>query len=120
MKYEIKMQFIAYIFYNVQVDNQYFSKWVLFCNQFIPIALQLFDCFYEYSHFLRKRHRIHWKLSNVENFSRMRLKLVQNYNFNSHQDASDLRDNLGKVIFDILLSILQSLLKKDTCFTLCI
>ncbi|KAK2529592.1 Nbeal1 [Columba guinea] len=38
---------------------------------------------------------IHWKLSNVENFSRMRLKLVQNYNFNSHQDASDLRDNLG-------------------------
>uniref|UniRef100_A0A672TVB4 Neurobeachin-like protein 2 n=1 Tax=Strigops habroptila TaxID=2489341 RepID=A0A672TVB4_STRHB len=44
-----------------------------------------------------KRHPIHWKLSNVENFSRMRLKLVQNYNFNSHQDASDLRDNLGKV-----------------------
>uniref|UniRef100_A0A8D2QNZ1 Neurobeachin like 1 n=1 Tax=Zosterops lateralis melanops TaxID=1220523 RepID=A0A8D2QNZ1_ZOSLA len=40
---------------------------------------------------------VHWKLSNVENFSRMRLKLVQNYNFNSHQDASDLRDNLGKV-----------------------
>uniref|UniRef100_A0A8D2NFF9 Neurobeachin-like protein 2 n=1 Tax=Zonotrichia albicollis TaxID=44394 RepID=A0A8D2NFF9_ZONAL len=38
---------------------------------------------------------VHWKLSNVENFSRMRLKLVQNYNFNSHQDASDLRDNLG-------------------------
>uniref|UniRef100_A0A663LWE4 Neurobeachin-like protein 2 n=1 Tax=Athene cunicularia TaxID=194338 RepID=A0A663LWE4_ATHCN len=40
---------------------------------------------------------VHWKLSNVENFSRMRLKLVQNYNFNAHQDASDLRDNLGKV-----------------------
>ncbi|OXB76885.1 UNVERIFIED_CONTAM: hypothetical protein H355_002578 [Colinus virginianus] len=44
---------------------------------------------------LRKQHPVHWKLSNVENFSRMRLKLVQNYNFNSHQDASDLRDNLG-------------------------
>ncbi|KAJ7408227.1 neurobeachin-like protein 1 isoform X1 [Pitangus sulphuratus] len=43
----------------------------------------------------RKQRPIHWKLSNVENFSRMRLKLVQNYNFNSHQDASDLRDNLG-------------------------
>uniref|UniRef100_A0A8C2TXG9 Neurobeachin-like protein 2 n=1 Tax=Coturnix japonica TaxID=93934 RepID=A0A8C2TXG9_COTJA len=42
-----------------------------------------------------KQHPVHWKLSNVENFSRMRLKLVQNYNFNSHQDASDLRDNLG-------------------------
>uniref|UniRef100_A0A669Q4A7 Neurobeachin-like protein 2 n=1 Tax=Phasianus colchicus TaxID=9054 RepID=A0A669Q4A7_PHACC len=44
-----------------------------------------------------KQHPVHWKLSNVENFSRMRLKLVQNYNFNSHQDASDLRDNLGSV-----------------------
>uniref|UniRef100_A0A8C4KFS9 Neurobeachin-like protein 2 n=1 Tax=Dromaius novaehollandiae TaxID=8790 RepID=A0A8C4KFS9_DRONO len=44
-----------------------------------------------------KQHPVHWKLSNVENYSRMRLKLVQNYNFNSHQDASDLRDNLGKV-----------------------
>uniref|UniRef100_A0A8C5J7A1 Neurobeachin-like protein 2 n=1 Tax=Junco hyemalis TaxID=40217 RepID=A0A8C5J7A1_JUNHY len=43
----------------------------------------------------RKQRPVHWKLSNVENFSRMRLKLVQNYNFNSHQDASDLRDNLG-------------------------
>uniref|UniRef100_A0A670IMK9 Neurobeachin-like protein 2 n=1 Tax=Podarcis muralis TaxID=64176 RepID=A0A670IMK9_PODMU len=40
-------------------------------------------------------NRIHWKLSNVENYSRMRLKLVQNYNFNSHQEASALRDNLG-------------------------
>nr|XP_020665996.1 neurobeachin-like protein 1 isoform X2 [Pogona vitticeps] len=43
----------------------------------------------------RKPNRIHWKLSNVENYSRMRLKLVQNYNFNSHQEASALRDNLG-------------------------
>ncbi|XP_062434599.1 neurobeachin-like protein 1 isoform X1 [Rhea pennata] len=42
----------------------------------------------------KKQHPVHWKLSNVENFSRMRLKLVQNYNFNCHQDASDLRDNL--------------------------
>uniref|UniRef100_A0ACB8G153 Neurobeachin-like protein 1 n=1 Tax=Sphaerodactylus townsendi TaxID=933632 RepID=A0ACB8G153_9SAUR len=43
----------------------------------------------------RKRIPIHWKLSNVENYSRMRLKLVQNYSFSSHQDASALRDNLG-------------------------
>uniref|UniRef100_A0A670IP21 Neurobeachin-like protein 2 n=1 Tax=Podarcis muralis TaxID=64176 RepID=A0A670IP21_PODMU len=43
----------------------------------------------------RNLNRIHWKLSNVENYSRMRLKLVQNYNFNSHQEASALRDNLG-------------------------
>uniref|UniRef100_A0A8C3D496 Neurobeachin-like protein 2 n=1 Tax=Cairina moschata TaxID=8855 RepID=A0A8C3D496_CAIMO len=51
-----------------------------------------------------KQHPIHWKLSNVENFSRMRLKLVQNYNFNSHQDASDLRDNLGNVLLYLLPS----------------
>uniref|UniRef100_A0A803W0N7 Neurobeachin-like protein 2 n=1 Tax=Ficedula albicollis TaxID=59894 RepID=A0A803W0N7_FICAL len=51
----------------------------------------------------RKHRPVHWKLSNVENFSRMRLKLVQNYNFNSHQDASDLRDNLGKPSSESLL-----------------
>uniref|UniRef100_A0A670XZA6 Neurobeachin like 1 n=1 Tax=Pseudonaja textilis TaxID=8673 RepID=A0A670XZA6_PSETE len=45
----------------------------------------------------RKPNLIHWKLSNVENYSRMRLKLVQNYNFNSHQEASALRDNLGEM-----------------------
>ncbi|KAH0621661.1 hypothetical protein JD844_023204 [Phrynosoma platyrhinos] len=43
----------------------------------------------------RKPNITHWKISNVENYSRMRLKLVQNYNFNSHQEASALRDNLG-------------------------
>lgn len=32
----------------------------------------------------------------------MRLKLVQNYNFNSHQDASDLRDNLGNVVLYLI------------------
>uniref|UniRef100_A0A670XQ79 Neurobeachin like 1 n=1 Tax=Pseudonaja textilis TaxID=8673 RepID=A0A670XQ79_PSETE len=46
----------------------------------------------------RKPNLIHWKLSNVENYSRMRLKLVQNYNFNSHQEASALRDNLGEAM----------------------
>ncbi|XP_077175319.1 neurobeachin-like protein 1 isoform X2 [Paroedura picta] len=43
----------------------------------------------------RKLNPTHWKLSNVENYSRMRLKLVQNYSFNPHLDASALRDNLG-------------------------
>uniref|UniRef100_A0A8C0F6Z1 Neurobeachin-like protein 2 n=1 Tax=Bubo bubo TaxID=30461 RepID=A0A8C0F6Z1_BUBBB len=59
-----------------------------------------------------KQHPIHWKLSNVENFSRMRLKLVQNYNFNSHQDASDLRDNLGKVVFPSSESLLLEVVKQ--------
>ncbi|XP_028661999.2 neurobeachin-like protein 1 isoform X1 [Erpetoichthys calabaricus] len=38
---------------------------------------------------------LHWKLSSAENYSRMRLKLVPNYSFDPHMDASALRDNLG-------------------------
>lgn len=45
---------------------------------------------------LRKQREIHWKLANVENYSRMRLKLIPNYNFKPHDEASALRDNLGE------------------------
>ncbi|XP_076158955.1 neurobeachin-like protein 1 [Alosa pseudoharengus] len=38
---------------------------------------------------------LQWRLSSAENFSRMRLKLVRNYNFDLHREASALRDNLG-------------------------
>lgn len=38
---------------------------------------------------------VHWKLSSQENFSRMRPKLVVNYNFDPHTDASRQRDNTG-------------------------
>ncbi|XP_057674721.1 neurobeachin-like protein 1 isoform X1 [Corythoichthys intestinalis] len=38
---------------------------------------------------------MHWKLSSAENFSRMRLKLIRNYNFDPYREASALRDNLG-------------------------
>uniref|UniRef100_A0AAR2JTD0 Neurobeachin-like protein 2 n=1 Tax=Pygocentrus nattereri TaxID=42514 RepID=A0AAR2JTD0_PYGNA len=41
---------------------------------------------------------MNWKLSSAENYSRMRLKLVRNYNFDPHREASALRDNLGKVL----------------------
>ncbi len=34
-------------------------------------------------------------LSNRENIHRMRCKLVENNDFNSHEEASRLRDNLG-------------------------
>ncbi|XP_066487542.1 neurobeachin-like protein 2 [Tiliqua scincoides] len=37
----------------------------------------------------------HWKLSGAETYSRMRLRLVPNYNFDCHAEASALRDNLG-------------------------
>uniref|UniRef100_A0A8C7DXL8 Neurobeachin-like protein 2 n=1 Tax=Naja naja TaxID=35670 RepID=A0A8C7DXL8_NAJNA len=38
---------------------------------------------------------IYWKLSNVETYSRMRLKLVPNHHYDRHAEASALRDNLG-------------------------
>ncbi|XP_064646322.1 neurobeachin-like protein 1 isoform X2 [Lineus longissimus] len=37
---------------------------------------------------------VHWKLSNQENFLRMRPKLVPNHNFDLHTEAAQLRDNL--------------------------
>uniref|UniRef100_A0A8C2YYB5 Neurobeachin like 1 n=1 Tax=Cyclopterus lumpus TaxID=8103 RepID=A0A8C2YYB5_CYCLU len=43
----------------------------------------------------RQQDEMHWRVSSAENFSRMRLKLVRSYNFDLHQEASALRDNLG-------------------------
>ncbi|XP_071320781.1 neurobeachin-like protein 1 isoform X3 [Trachinotus anak] len=43
----------------------------------------------------RQQDEMHWRVSSAENFSRMRLKLVRNYNFDPHREASALRDNLG-------------------------
>uniref|UniRef100_A0A665TZS6 Neurobeachin-like protein 2 n=1 Tax=Echeneis naucrates TaxID=173247 RepID=A0A665TZS6_ECHNA len=43
----------------------------------------------------RQQDEMHWRVSSAENFSRMRLKLVRNYNFDYHREASALRDNLG-------------------------
>lgn len=59
----------------------------------------------------RKQNPIHWKLANVENYSRMRLKLVPNYNFKTHDEASALRDNLGEFrwLFIYLLKIVRLL-----------
>ena len=47
---------------------------------------------------VRQLDEMHWRVSSAENFSRMRLKLVRNYNFDTHQEASALRDNLGMLI----------------------
>ncbi|XP_053872741.1 LOW QUALITY PROTEIN: neurobeachin-like protein 2 [Malaclemys terrapin pileata] len=43
----------------------------------------------------RNPPEIRWKLSSAETYSRMRLKLVPNYHFDRHMEASALRDNLG-------------------------
>ncbi|XP_057622636.1 neurobeachin-like protein 2 isoform X1 [Chionomys nivalis] len=45
---------------------------------------------------LRVPQAPHWKLSNAETYSRMRLKLVPNHHFDPHLEASALRDNLGE------------------------
>lgn len=38
--------------------------------------------------FAHRMRAVYWKLDKTENFSRMRLKLRRNYNFNDHKDAS--------------------------------
>ncbi|XP_053323151.1 neurobeachin-like protein 2 isoform X2 [Spea bombifrons] len=43
----------------------------------------------------RNPAEVKWKLSSAETYSRMRLKLVPNYVFDAHAEASALRDNLG-------------------------
>lgn len=45
----------------------------------------------------RQQSEMHWRVSTAENYSRMRLKLTRNYNFDPHREASALRDNLGKM-----------------------
>ncbi|XP_044063309.1 neurobeachin-like protein 2 isoform X4 [Siniperca chuatsi] len=43
----------------------------------------------------RVQPEVKMKLSNAETYSKMRLKLVPNYNYDSHSDASAQRDNMG-------------------------
>ena len=45
----------------------------------------------------------HWMLSDRENIHRMRCKLVENDEFNQHEEASRLRDNLGVESRQVLL-----------------
>ncbi|GLG93310.1 Neurobeachin, partial [Gryllus bimaculatus] len=44
-----------------------------------------------------------WKLSRHETFSRMRIKLCPNHAFDSHMQASSLRDNAGIMDFEPML-----------------
>lgn len=46
----------------------------------------------------RNPPEVRWKLSSAETYSRMRLKLVPNLNFDQHLEASALRDNLGEAV----------------------
>lgn len=44
----------------------------------------------------RLQPEVKWKLSSAETYSKMRLKLVPNYNYDPHSEASAQRDNMGK------------------------
>lgn len=43
----------------------------------------------------RVQPEVKLKLSNAETYSKMRLKLVPNYNYDPHSEASAQRDNMG-------------------------
>ncbi|KAM3872786.1 LOW QUALITY PROTEIN: neurobeachin-like protein 2 [Diretmus argenteus] len=43
----------------------------------------------------RFQPEVKWKLSSAETYSKMRLKLVPNYNHDAHSEASAFRDNMG-------------------------
>ncbi|XP_035491031.2 neurobeachin-like protein 2 isoform X3 [Scophthalmus maximus] len=43
----------------------------------------------------RVQPEVKWKLSNAETYSKMRLKLMPNYNYDPHIEASAQRDNMG-------------------------
>ncbi|KAH9489603.1 Neurobeachin-like protein 1 [Bulinus truncatus] len=65
------------------------------------------------------QQEVHWKLSNQENFQRMKVKLTQNYNFDSHINASRLRDNIGvmdtdnSALLEELKSVKDALVSKE-------
>lgn len=46
----------------------------------------------------RVQSEVNWKLSSAETYSKMRLKLVPNYNYDPHSDASAQRDNMGTIL----------------------
>lgn len=47
----------------------------------------------------RVQPEVKLKLSSAETYSKMRLKLVPNYNYDSHSDASAQRDNMGPWLY---------------------
>jgi WD40 repeat protein len=62
----------------------------------------------------RKSDKYSWKLDRTENFSRMRMKLSRSYPYNSHTEASILRDQ-GDIALSEVENIVKELLKaKDS------
>ena len=56
----------------------------------------------------RIQPEVKWTLSNAETYSKMRLKLVPNYNYDSHSEAAALRDNMGTDAFTHTQTLPQS------------
>ncbi|XP_078323505.1 neurobeachin-like protein 1 isoform X4 [Crassostrea virginica] len=56
---------------------------------------------------------MHWKLSNQENFKRMKVKMIPNLTFDPHTEASYQRDNLGASEADIAEEIKKMKLARE-------
>jgi hypothetical protein len=65
---------------------------IIYCNLCCgALCLTGIDC----DLYLRVPLEVKWKLSSAETYSKMRLKLVPNYQYDTHQEASAFRDNMG-------------------------
>lgn len=76
------------------------GAWANRCHQFRPLITSEFlntSWVFSVSVFFisRVQSEVNWKLSSAETYSKMRLKLVPNYNYDPHSDASAQRDNMG-------------------------
>lgn len=64
---------------------------------------------------VRVQLEVKWKLSSAETYSKMRLKLVPNYDHDPHSEASALRDNMGEArtcerfLFVFILTLIREI-----------
>lgn len=99
------------------------GAWANRCHQFRPlISSKFLNTFWVFSvsMFLisRVQSEVNWKLSSAETYSKMRLKLVPNYNYDPHSDASAQRDNLGMNLG--LNVVLYSYMLFTPCMLMCV
>lgn len=67
----------------------------------------------------RVQSEVNWKLSSAETYSKMRLKLVPNYNYDPHSDASAQRDNMGMSLCSHVVLYSYAVLVYTVCVCVC-
>lgn len=68
----------------------------------------------------RVQSEVNWKLSSAETYSKMRLKLVPNYNYDPHSDASAQRDNMGMSLCSHVVLYSYAVLVYTVCVCVCV